>query len=899
MHKKILLLMALILVPSSFAYTIFDLDNVSYSGDQTTLFVNNWRNASTNGGLPYCNAASGYATCVSPTTFAYSVHHLFNQVPDTYCLSSNNSYNGGASNFSIRFNYKFNSNANPTGSQRVGITSALSTNPSTDLYLLTQYNVTGNSKYCLTSTAASACINQPTNLNWHRIQIDYDTYEIVSAPPNVSIATATLYIDGINITTLTSTAPTPIKYSCLNSTAFTLRNTGFDVDDIVVINYNETDTFINANASVTGANVTYQCTDGLDNDGDGFFDMEDVGCTSPTDDSELPFNLVECSDSIDNDGDLLTDYPEDTGCANATDNSESPQNFYQCNDGADNDGDGLIDFPQDPSCDNYSDNVEAPADATIQEEDTCSLATGCIFIESIPYSDSIYLHDWYDISTNYLSDVGLPEGYSLEGGYSLRLGNYEDGFYYTIQIYKYFQNDINLFNSINGRLSFEIYMNNSYDCNFTCTISNSTFYAVLEDYPLISVPLKFVVEHSNANVNLYYSNLTGDYLITTFDPQPADYYHVDVPFSLSLYDNMSQNTITLFGQTFPFYNASAPNRLRIVAVGGEYDSRALNTFLALAELHGVTSQTTICSVYSPPIYLFEEFNYGKMSECGWNIIPSDLIVQGKLAIDNNIAYFNAHKATKDTTTNNYVQLESRYVGVSFDITPYSSSTESNILSMFIYGDLGQTKVATISFTKTGLVYSYPDGNPESIYNLPTDISSSMMLVFDLVEDDYDLYVDGSLQEQSIQLDSTSYDYTNIFYILLSSQKSKYDLDNLKIYTSDATGNPLMSQPSPPTPVIDNTTTFFGLFFNTNPPCFSDADCLSGKCGLTNKCSSFNWQACDDNGYARTNWCIFKLIIKKGMTWIGDLIMDNFLLFIIFLILLMIIVYFVIMFRRGG
>ncbi len=79
---------------------------------------------------------------------------------------------------------------------------------------------------------------------------------------------------------------------------------------------------------VTASNVvnptTYACNDGYDNDGDGRIDMNDPGCTSPTDNDEY--------------------------------NYAAPQT-YACNDGYDNDGDGRIDM-NDPGCTSYNDNDE-------------------------------------------------------------------------------------------------------------------------------------------------------------------------------------------------------------------------------------------------------------------------------------------------------------------------------------------------------------------------------------------------------------------------------------------------------------------------------------------------------------------------------------------------------------
>jgi hypothetical protein len=86
-----------------------------------------------------------------------------------------------------------------------------------------------------------------------------------------------------------------------------------------------------------------QCSDGLDNDGDGVIDYpHDLGCDSPSDVSERaePGSRLQCDDGIDNDGDGLIDYPDDPGCPFPYATIENPQ----CDDGIDNDGNGFTDF---------------------------------------------------------------------------------------------------------------------------------------------------------------------------------------------------------------------------------------------------------------------------------------------------------------------------------------------------------------------------------------------------------------------------------------------------------------------------------------------------------------------------------------------------------------------------
>jgi hypothetical protein len=108
-----------------------------------------------------------------------------------------------------------------------------------------------------------------------------------------------------------------------------------------------------------------QCSDGVDNDGDGKTDFPaDPQCASSSDndESQAAFQSPpsQCSDGVDNDGDTKTDYPADAQCTSAADNDESQSDFQpECNDGIDNDGDGAIDHPADVNCDSAGDQSEA------------------------------------------------------------------------------------------------------------------------------------------------------------------------------------------------------------------------------------------------------------------------------------------------------------------------------------------------------------------------------------------------------------------------------------------------------------------------------------------------------------------------------------------------------------
>ncbi len=158
--------------------------------------------------------------------------------------------------------------------------------------------------------------------------------------------------------------------------------------------------------SNTIVNQTYQCNDGIDNDGDGRVDYpNDPGCSSATDNDEYDAVQQQCiidtfyaSPATVSSGGYTTLNWNTTGCDYVTIDgvtypvdgpgsfgpiyssrnyvlqafrngvSQTRQAFvnvnqiqnqtYQCNDGIDNDGDGRVDYPNDPGCTSYNDDSE-------------------------------------------------------------------------------------------------------------------------------------------------------------------------------------------------------------------------------------------------------------------------------------------------------------------------------------------------------------------------------------------------------------------------------------------------------------------------------------------------------------------------------------------------------------
>ncbi len=83
---------------------------------------------------------------------------------------------------------------------------------------------------------------------------------------------------------------------------------------------------------------------------------------------------TQCSDGIDNDGDGNVDFPSDSGCISGGDDTEAPNPpTPQCSDGIDNNGNGLIDYPNDPACSSSNDNNEETINADISLSATQTL----------------------------------------------------------------------------------------------------------------------------------------------------------------------------------------------------------------------------------------------------------------------------------------------------------------------------------------------------------------------------------------------------------------------------------------------------------------------------------------------------------------------------------------------
>ncbi len=115
-----------------------------------------------------------------------------------------------------------------------------------------------------------------------------------------------------------------------------------------------------------------QCSDGIDNDGDGASDYPaDPGCFAPQQDDEVDdcpggANCPQCGNGVDDDGNGSTDYPADPGCTAASDAFEFVNNPVAC-------GAGLVIKPL-PS--NGTDSGMLDATSTSAITTTCGGGAG-------------------------------------------------------------------------------------------------------------------------------------------------------------------------------------------------------------------------------------------------------------------------------------------------------------------------------------------------------------------------------------------------------------------------------------------------------------------------------------------------------------------------------------------
>jgi len=640
---------------------------------------------------------------------------------------------------------------------------------------------------------------------------------------------------------------------------------------------------------------TAECNDGSDNDGDGYIDYpQDPSCNGTYDNTEAPADDPQCDDTLDNDGDGFTDFPDDPSCSSFSDITESPFDNPQCNDGIDNDLDGFIDYPDDPSCSGVSDTTEDPADNTTQEEDDCLDSLNCLIYDSIPYSDSPFLHGWYG---GLESDSGIT---TFLGGYSFDLDTVDDSdIYENVEVYYNIVNQNN-YNELYGQFIFAVFD----ESGLSGFIDEPLYFGFydLDDNPLITAVINFTAPSSPTDLegDLYVNNGGSWEYVSTVYLDDSDNGYIKIEFDINQQTKEFEVTYTDFYGTFvdyTIYDFENFGSIYKAFINNYMRSDTSQTLLNLVELRG-TDQVdleTFCTDAETPYHLVENFN-GYMSQCSWNIDP-DLFFYGVLSIPNELNTFYAYKLFDDESDDAIYYDRVRYATVTFDYTFYDDSESGTNMNLYLYDLAFTNSFARISFKTNGSIDVIESGDTRTIYNsMVPNVSKSVLIVVDLIADNYDFYYDGSLVERDIGFynEFLNLEYFNGLYI--QSGNSNYKIDNLEVYESESDGDP-SSNIDVPVNIPDEDYSMCGLFSEIDQNCNQASDCQFGECLPNGKCAKFDFTWCDENGHTRGNMCVLSGVTSCVLTSAGDIVLDNFFLFLIALIIIMGLVYLAIMMRN--
>lgn len=607
--------------------------------------------------------------------------------------------------------------------------------------------------------------------------------------------------------------------------------------------------------------------------------------------------VYDCNNTVDDDGDGYTDYPDDPSCSSYTDNTETPFDLSQCNDGIDNDLDNYTDYPNDPSCLASNDNDEFPKDQSTEEEDDCLESLNCLIYDSVPYSDNPTLHGFYGTAS-------ATETVNFLGGWSIDLKTVDE---YGIKEFVILYKNISHINNYN-QLEAEIVLAVFDETDFLNTIDGEELIIGFYDYEdnkVFELFINFTIPSDTA-YDVQADIWAWDYDTYVYVGQlfTDDSDNGFLRFSFEMSEIINEYTFTwtdILGlhsapSTYE-YDENHDGQIHKFAVGNVLDSDYSQTLLNLVSLTGVdiTDLETICPTWDKPFHLVENFN-GYMLECGWNSDPN-IFFFGKLVMINEIPQYKLYKLLDDTEDEAIYYERNRYSTVKFDYLVYPDSINSYNLNLFLW-DLDFTNAfIRMYFRSNGSIFVMEDGEYVNKFNgMILNTSKEVKIIIDLVDDTFNLYYDGSLIEAGISFND---EFLNIEYfnsIYFESFTSHYEINNLRIYESDNIGGELPNV-EVPVDIPDETKSWCELFSKETQSCSVDGDCDSGECLVNGKCSKFDFNYCDENGLTRGNMCMVSGMSSCVLTSTGDIILDNFFLFLIALVIMMGLVYLSIMFSR--
>lgn len=300
------------------------------------------------------------------------------------------------------------------------------------------------------------------------------------------------------------------------------------------------------------------------------------------------------------------------------------------------------------------------------------------------------------------------------------------------------------------------------------------------------------------------------------------------------------------------------------------------------------SCSTNCTTWESPYALRENFD-GYINNCDW-VTTENVCFDGVLEREQSDNYYSAYKDV-DTVESS----ESRYVTIGFDIKP-TSIASNGWVGISLY-DSDYQRFIQFLIGENGYMYNNENGNAELKYsNVSTTLSKTVNLHIDFTDDDFDLWYDEVKVATGLTFTDSFMNIENLFGIRVSSDNAEYELDNVEVFATDQNNNPVIVDFGD-TVVVDSTKQMCNLFFKITPDCVDDSDCESGKCGINNHCSVFDYNYCDENSHVRGNYCVYAGVTNCVLTKTKDLILDHMLLFLTLLILIIIFAYLILMMNK--
>ncbi len=257
---------------------------------------------------------------------------------------------------------------------------------------------------------------------------------------------------------------------------------------------------------------THQCNNGVDDDGDGRIDMNDSGCSYPTDDSEY----------------------------------NQTSQTYQCNNGYDDDGDGYIDM-NDSGCSYTTDDSEYT-----------SSNNNSLYVYTDQYS-------WINQNTGNVTLNGHYSGnnnYSSDTYFEYRQNNYNNR---TVHAGVYYDSNrsfsVSLYNLEQGTYDYRACVNSSSYCGSWLSFNvNSTYYPPINNQqPTVQTLSPIQYDYNFATLDGVY-NMNGCSGTTYFEYGPNNNFgYTTPPVSRSGSGSMSQSINGLIPQTTYSYRAVLQN----------------------------------------------------------------------------------------------------------------------------------------------------------------------------------------------------------------------------------------------------------------------------------------------------------------------------------------------------